>query len=132
MYEPPEHSVSTLRASISNPVTRKCCSLKSSASGSPTYPIPITPTRALRVLMRLMNRSSIAIEAEILETVFELMGGDSIHALRQSFCKRLKIACALMVLGVYALVRINDDAGCGPDHGFKTSRVKPPDPCNSG
>src|SRR5690242_4799982 len=58
MYDPPCVSVSTLLLSISNPVTRNFCSLNSSTSGSPTYPMPITPMRAVRFSSFLPSASN--------------------------------------------------------------------------
>src|SRR5580692_2742387 len=46
MYDRPSLSAFTLAASRSKPVTRKPARASSTTSGSPTYPIPTTTTRA--------------------------------------------------------------------------------------
>src|SRR4029077_14602113 len=48
MYDVPDWIARTLRSSRSIPVTRNPAFASSRASGSPTYPSPMTPQRALR------------------------------------------------------------------------------------
>src|SRR5215813_6850196 len=47
MYDSPALSRRTLTGSLSYPVTRKPARANSSTSGNPTYPIPMTTTRAV-------------------------------------------------------------------------------------
>src|SRR5260370_17050266 len=65
MEDSPLQSAETLRVSISKPVTRKRCSENNSARGRPTYPRPMTPTRAVRLSILVLRFSEITIEAFI-------------------------------------------------------------------
>ena len=60
MYDSPRRMASVFLGSTSKPVTVKPASAKTSPSGRPTYPWPITPTRADRDWMRLRRVLSIA------------------------------------------------------------------------
>src|SRR5512137_1519918 len=71
MNDSPLPRSSTLRGSTSNPDTGNPASWKSRASGSPTYPCPTMPMRALRSWIRARRALSMAADSRLSELHLE-------------------------------------------------------------
>src|ERR1035441_10904163 len=86
IYEPPALRAFTLSGAISKPATRKRSPLNSSASGSPTYPIPTIPMRASRVsILRFRAASWLPVRETVILVIqpqeFQGLTRRSIHAI---------------------------------------------------